>query len=375
MMLLRAANQALRSSNHRFGSRICGRSLDATTTTAGEHCQTRGKSTVAVQLDYYMSSQFAGVACALTEGLYQKAGIETVKFLSTCPVGLEAERVRQFRDVTEDADVVVGTVEQNIFVPLLRENPEWNLKAVAAMFHQSPLCLASINNNNDNDGKTSRTIGAHEDTVELLTRIFGDTGDTVVACPRATKNSNLLEGKLDAIQAYTTTEVPTLRKILERTGATGKSVGSVPLEGLHGAKLGYSQMIFCPEEDLEGDRREILRAFLEATFEGWSMAIADPEHGARAVEDAQKATRLSDEGNDHWDKREYLLYNTESTAACGELVVATRRSGSDSGSSSAQRYGAIDPARWDEATRWLLNDETVAPGFALDATVWPAENQ
>eukprot|EP00536_Pseudo-nitzschia_multiseries_P004353 jgi/Psemu1/9829/gm1.9829_g len=374
MMLRFIGSQALRSSKL-SGSPVGGRSLVAATAAASgsnaaafpnsrqQHQTTRSKSTVAVQLDYYMSSQFAGVACALTEGLYQKAGIDDVKFLTTCPVGLEAERVRQFRDIS-DVDVVVGSVEQNIFVPLLRENPEWKLKAIAAMFNTSPLCLASIQAGGS-ESKQSQTIGAHEDTVELLTRIVGGD-DEVIASPRATKNSNLLDGKLDAIQAYTTTEVPTLQKIIERTGATDKKVVSVPLEGLNGAKLGYSQMLFAPEEDLEGDKREVLRAFLEATFEGWSMAIEDPERGAKAVEDAQKVTKLSDEGNDHWDKREYLLYNTESTAACGELVAATR---------SGNRLGAIDPSRWDEATRWLLDDETFESGFAFDATVWPAESQ
>ena len=58
-----------------------------------------------------MSPQFAGIACALTEGLYENSGINTVKVLATCPVGLEPERVRQFRDISDDTDVMVGSIE------------------------------------------------------------------------------------------------------------------------------------------------------------------------------------------------------------------------------------------------------------------------
>uniref|UniRef100_A0A7S4AF51 Thiamine pyrimidine synthase n=1 Tax=Pseudo-nitzschia australis TaxID=44445 RepID=A0A7S4AF51_9STRA len=386
MILRFISNQAVRSK--KFPAYLVGgRSLAATATSGLDVAnfnfaspqQRRSKSTtVAVQLDYYMSPQFAGIACALTEGLYQKAGIDEVKFLSICPVGLEAERVRQFRDISSDIDVVVGSVEQNVFLPLLLRNPELKLKAVAAMFDTSPLCLASIveggeDNERSKDKESSlQVVGAHEDTVDLLKRIMIFDSDQVarhkvVASSRATKNMDLFNGDLDAIQAYTTTEVPTLQRMLERTGKTGKAVASIPLEGLNGAKLGYSQMLFAPEEDLaaDGGKHEILEAFLEATFEGWSVAINDPEHGAKSVEEAQKLTKLSDEDNDHWDRRDYLRYNTESTLACGKLVEATKKDGSD-------RYGVIDPERWDEATKWLLNED-IRSGFALDSTVWPAK--
>ena len=342
--------------------------------------QRRGKhTTVSLQLDYYMSPQFAGIACALTEGLYETAGIQTVKFLSTCPVGLEPERVRQFRDISEDADAVVGSVEQNVLIPALMENPHFKVKAVAAMFRESPLCLVSLQNDDGNeDGAVApQIVGAHEDTVDLLKRILiydnfeQDPRHTVRVSPRASKITDLLEGRLDAIQAYTTTEVLTLERIISAATLGAHQPGDVStllLEGHNGARLGYSQVLFAPEEDLEGDRREVLRAFLKATFEGWARAIRDPEHGARCVEEAQKMLKLSDEGNDHWDRKRLLEYNTENTRACCDLVRATR-----AGDNDTERYGIIEPQRWDDATRWLVN-ENLPPSFGLDATVWEATN-
>ena len=109
----------------------------------------RGLQTVSLQLDYYMSAQFTGVASALTNNLYEKAGID-LQFLPICPVGLEMERVR--KATTEDK-VTIGSVEQNIFIPTLYNSPSLKLKAVAAMFRRTPLCLAALDGELSDSGE------------------------------------------------------------------------------------------------------------------------------------------------------------------------------------------------------------------------------
>ena len=101
----------------------------------------RSKHSVAVQLDYYMSPQFAGVASAVVNGLYSSQGLD-VKFLPTCDVGLELERVRQFQDANPST-VVLGVADQNTFVQTLYGNPGLSVTAAAAMFYQTPLCVVS----------------------------------------------------------------------------------------------------------------------------------------------------------------------------------------------------------------------------------------
>jgi S-adenosylmethionine:tRNA ribosyltransferase-isomerase len=336
-------------------------------------------TTVSLQLDYYMSTQFAGIACAMVDGLYDKAGIE-LRFLPICPVGLEMERVRQHRnDNASTDDLVVGSVEQNIFTPLLFKSPQLKVKSVAAMFRTSPLCLASVGYN-DKDGENiiedmnnnnPLVIGAHEDTVSLLKRILEQNQQrtSVVASPRATKISDLLEGRVDRIQAYATTEVPTLERRIGG-GTNGSSaistVSSTPLEGLNGAKLGYSQVLFAPEEDLScqesGDKREILQQFLDATFTGWGSAVRNHEHAARSVEEAKAMLGLDDETNDHWDPS--FEYTIQSVGLCGDYVKETFQ---------GDKYGVIDSKRWNEATEWLLDDGTnnkAETDFGFDSTVW-----
>jgi len=315
------------------------------------------KSTVSLQLDYYMSPQFAGIACAMVDGLYDKAGID-LRFLPICPVGLEMQQVREHRNGNAGDHVVVGSVEQNIFVPLLHQKPELDVKAIAAMFRTSPLCLASINRESKNEKPP--VVGAHEDTVALLERILKNDGrqSSVIASPRASKITDLLEGRLDSIQAYATTEVPTLERHLSGTG----TVSSTSLEGWNGTRLGYSQVLFTPNEDLtsekNNDKREILQAFLDATFSGWGSVVRDIEQAARSVDEARAMLGLDDENNDHWDSS--FEYTVQNVGLCGDYAKETFQ---------GDRYGVISPKRWNEATKWLL-ERDVEPNFGFDPTIW-----
>ena len=310
-------------------------------------------SSVAVQLDYYMSPQFGGVASALVNGLYAKEGID-VSFLSICPVGLELERVRQNQDKHPDG-ITLGSVEQNIFIPTLYRNRDLNVTAVAAMFRRSPLCIASTTV--DILQQAGAKIGAHEDTVELMQRVFPNMQAT--ASPRATKISDLKAGNVDAIQAYLTTEVLTLQRDL------GQDPTVIPMEGRNGAKLGYGQTLFVADEALRcQERRDVVSSFLTATFQGWETVIRDPEEGVKIVQEAQKMLGLDDEKNDHWYPSED--FQRDMLMQCNDFVKETRE---------GDRLGVIVPSRFDAATSWLLDSKQVEPNFGLDASLWQPTSQ
>ena len=315
-------------------------------TRAKQSASRRSRHDIAFQLDYYMSPQFAGVASALVNNSYADKGLN-INFLPTCPVGLEQERVRMHRN-DNPTEVVMGSVEQNIFVPTLYSNPSLKTTAVAAMFHQSPLCIASMPNA-AKDGEM--TIGVHEDTVELMRRIFPQ--HNVKASPRSTKNTDLTSGKVDAIQAYTTTEVPALRLGL------GVEPQVTALEGLNGAKLGYGQVLFTADECLDGDQRDVVKAFCEATFEGWKYAIHHPEQAVEQVKEAKKMLGLDDESNDHWHPSDE--FELEMLMRCNDLVKGTFE---------GNRHGVIDASRWNGASDWLLKGKDVGSNFGLDTNVW-----
>lgn len=315
-------------------------------TRAKQSASRRSRHDIAFQLDYYMSPQFAGVASALLNNSYTDKGLN-INFLPTCPVGLEQERVRKNRN-DNPTQVTMGSVEQNIFVPTLYSNPSLKTTAVAAMFHQSPLCIASMPNATE-DGEM--TIGVHEDTVELMRRIFPQ--HNVKASPRSTKNTDLMSGKVDAIQAYTTTEVPALRLGL------GVEPKVTVLEGLNGTKLGYGQVLFTADECLEGDQRDVVEAFCKATFEGWKYAIHHPEQAVEQVKEAKKMLGLDDESNDHWHPSDE--FELEMLMHCNNLVKGTFE---------GNRHGVIDANRWSEASDWLLEGKDVESNFGLDTDIW-----
>ena len=308
----------------------------------------RFQHALALQLDYYMSPQFAGVASALVNDTYKAKGID-ISFLPTCPVGHEQANMRKFKD-ENPSFVTMGSVEQNIFSPTLAASPHLKTTAVAAMFRKSPLCIASLKDPTEETLK----IGTHEDTVDMMKRIFPT--HKVIASPRATKNTDLMDGNIGATQAYTTTEVPALQRALKEND---KSLFSTPLEGFGGAKLGYSQVIFTADECLKGDQRDVVRAFCEATFDGWKEAIRNPKQAAEMVADAKKMLGLDDESNDHWHPS--FDFEVEMLQNCNDHVKETFE---------GDRYGVINPNRWNDANSWILNDGKPTKNFGLDPDLW-----
>ncbi|KAL3933359.1 MAG: hypothetical protein SGBAC_010438 [Bacillariaceae sp.] len=299
-----------------------------------------------------MSPQFCGVASAIVNGSYSSKGID-LTVLPTCPVGEEQASVRKYVDAHPSV-VGMGTVEQNIFAPTLQASPDLKCTAVAAMFSESPLCIASLN-----ELSSDSVIGTHEDTMDIMRRILNS--DKAIASPRATKVNDLLSNKFDGIQAYTTTEVPTLRRALD-----GKDPIVTRLEGFNGAKLGYSQLLFVADECLEDDRRAIIEAFCEATFSGWEYTIRNPKEAVEMVKEAQKMLGLDDESNDHWHPSEDFML--EMAVKCVDYVKGTFE---------GDRYGVIDSRRWDEANRWLLQGKSAGEvaGFGFDASIWQPSQQ
>ena len=226
------------------------------------------------------------------------------------------------------------------------------------MFRRSPLCVASLGPLKDGD-----VIGAHEDTVELLQRIFPK--QKVVASPRGTKNTDLLDGTYHGIQAYTTTEVPALYHLMKSRGLDPNAITFQVLEdvidasdGTTAPQLGYSQMLFASNETLEtSDRRYAAKAFIDATFDGWQHAIRNPDDAIEAVGEAQKMLMLDDESNDHW--YDSISFKREMLSLTNNHVKETF---------VGDRLGVISAQRWSKATEWLLHGKNAEPLLGFDRT-------
>lgn len=306
------------------------------------------KRKVVLQLDYYMSSQFAGVAVGIRKGLYKNAGIN-LEWLHPCKPGDEAKVVVDNFQRDGGKNLWVGTMEQNTLLPAVAQGCQ--VKAVSAMFGKSPLCLAGLPGANLatrlRNGEPLR-VGAHVDTVELLQRIMPKAH--VEAFPRGSKMELLHGGSIDAVQAYDVMETLRLQHDLSATPEV------VPLEGraFPGVSLGYAQVLFTPEQALDdAAHRQLLHDFIKTTFEGWSQAIRDPSAAAEAV------MELQDENIDHWvHTRDFT---ERSIRTCSDYVKRTMRCG---------QLGIIDVARWNKAEEWLTQSAPVPVRGTLDPSIW-----
>eukprot|EP01046_Picozoa_sp_COSAG06_P006489 COSAG06_NODE_305_length_17809_cov_6.221796_26_plen_282_part_00 len=246
---------------------------------------------VALQLDYHMSTQFAGVAVAIQRGLLAAAGLD-LTIMPTCPPGEEPTRVARAHQNTMDAGdqlTVLGSAEQNVLIPDLKQNGT-PVSAVAAMFSTSPLALAALPGTSlkvmpaagSSAGSSSSPmrIGAHVDTVDLLQRLVPHAA--VVAVSREDKLQLLRHGEIDAVQVYDVMETLRLHDDLGEEPVIVKF--SELMGGTRAPELGYSQVLFAHDDALScSEQRDDIRKLCEAIFEGWALAIEDPEAAARDV--------------------------------------------------------------------------------------------
>ena len=143
---------------------------------------------VLFQPDYFMSAQFAGLAVALDGGAYARRALD-VEVLPLAGAGEIASEIGVVSRASEE--LIVGSTEQNILIPAQFAGAP--VRAVAAMFGASPLCLAALpagqsNTNRNKEGRPMVVVGAHEDTVDLLRRLLPSgaevvTGGTVFMGP------------------------------------------------------------------------------------------------------------------------------------------------------------------------------------------------
>jgi len=289
-----------------------------------------------VQLDYYMSPQFAGIAVALEKGFYDNVEVKPT-FMATCPPGCEANRVSNaFKLNTElsgegcdsTSTATIGVTEQNILFDVMMNDPGLSVKAVSAMFRASPLRIASLSSS------PPTRVGAHYDTVALLSRLL--PAAEVVSVPRSTKLDLLEAGEIDAVQIYETTETVTL-------GLKHPNLVTTPLSAL-GASLGYGQVIFAPNACInDPEHASTIRRFLDATFEGWRASMRDPAAAVRYLKLATERLKLDDEAHTHYPAHDDAVLE-EIIRRCNDLVAETKE---------GNLLGTIDRDRYNFANDYL----------------------
>lgn len=296
-------------------------------------------TTLTFQLDWKYNAQFAGLFLAEAEGLYATSDLSV--------------QIREWSDglnvINAVAEGIVDTAcaEQNLIIAAQAAGAP--VKAVATMFHASPYGLmtvpeAALESLTDLVGKR---VGVHVDGIKVMELVKGVNRITdidVVEIPYGDKFDRAISGEFAAVQCYV---------IDEPIGVAAKYGFEPKVLRLseHGF-LSTAQTIVASERLLT-EKPEVVRAFLAATFEGWSRALADkPRTAALVVE------RFVPEGSPYKD----VAYQTRTL----ELLEPYVRG-------KGGPLGVIDAEVWAEAARLMLAygivsalpdlQSSIAPGF------------
>lgn len=269
-----------------------------------------------MQLDWKFNVQFAGLLMAEGAGLYadEEIAVELLLWESGIVVP----------EVVAANPGTIGCAEQNLILEAQAAGAP--IKVLATMLQSSPLGLmtlpeAGITTLDDLVGKT---VGMHVDGLAVMELVQGVSGFDpgaieVVEIPYENKYERLLSGELAAIQCY----------------AVDEPIGFKRQYGIEPAVLkladygyeAYAQVIFAHNDLLENSPEEI-SGFLQATFGGWSMALADIPAAAAAI-----VANYVEPGS----KYEDVAYQTRSLELIAEYMLL---------GIEPARLGTLDSDRW-----------------------------
>ena len=107
----------------------------------------------------------------------------------------------------------------------------------------------------------------------------------------------------------------------------------------YGDVMDYYTPVLIANNDFLNNDPETAKAFLAATAKGYEFAIENPEEAAQILIDGD---------------------TTGSLAGSEELVMASQKWMCDQYKAEVEKWGYIDPARWDAFYKWLTDNELCA---------------
>lgn len=299
-----------------------------------------------MQLDWFFNVQFAGVFLADDAGLYDDAGLNVL--IKPWADGVDVPQV-----VAENP-TALGCGEQNII--LAAQSAGAPIKAVATMFQASPSGLmtdprSGIASLGDLRGNK---VGMHIDGIRVMNLVMGVNGIAddeieIVEIPYEGKFDRVLNGEFAAVQCYVVDE-PIGVEAAHGVAPTVLRFGDYGFAS-------YAQTIIANDQLLT-DHPGAVKAFLAATFSGWSIALADVTATAELV-----VERYVPDGSKYKD----VGYQTRSL----ELIEYYVRL-----NVGLDGIGIIDPATWTKASELMVDygiiDAVPTPDASLATGFWPA---
>ncbi|WP_409522657.1 diguanylate cyclase [Nitrincola sp. MINF-07-Sa-05] len=217
-------------------------------------------TSVRLQLKWTHQFQFAGFYAARQQGYYREAGLDVTI--------LENEPERDPTEVVLSGDAEFGVATSGLAIHRAEGKP---VVVLGVIFQHSPYVVLArtghdLRSVHELAGKRLLLEGGAEELISYL-RMERVPLESIEIVPHEGDVAALLEGRVDAMTAYTTTEP----FHLQRAG--------FPYQLLNPRSSGidyYGDTLFTTEAVLKRDEA-MVRAFRDATFRGWRYALDNTE--------------------------------------------------------------------------------------------------
>lgn len=217
--------------------------------------------TVTLQLKWNHQFQFAGYYAAIEQGFYQEEGLDVI--------------LREGRsDINPVQEVISGQADfavNNTSLLVERDNGV-PAKVIAAIFQHSPQILITLRDSGlitPHDLQAKKIMLTPEQSTDILAMLAneGVNLQQINFLPHTWDINDLLEGRVDAMSAYSTTEP----YIFQQLG--------VPINIIHPINYGVDYYGDCliASESMINANPELVRRFVRASLKGWQYALSHQE--------------------------------------------------------------------------------------------------
>ena len=286
---------------------------------------------IVLQLPWLHQFQFAGYYMAVEKDYYKNAGFKV--------------DIRQGKPGLSSIEEVIlgrsnyGVAKSELLLHRLHGKP---VVALATIFQHSAICLlikaeSGINNPQDLiDRKIMLLEG--DDAAEYIA-MFKNEGvsiDQIHIIPSSFNINDLIEGKIDAFDAYITNEP----YFMQKEGFPSTIIQPIT----YGIDF-YGDSLFTSEKECK-DHADQVKLFRKASLLGWEYALANPEETIDLIIKKYNVQKT----------REHLKYEAEVTR---KLIVP-----------KLVEIGHMNPGRWRHMADTYVELNMVEPDYSLEGFIY-----
>lgn len=311
-----------------FSFAACSNTNDDKDNTTGKSGE--GITDITVCLDWTPNTNHTGLYVANQMNYYADAGLNVTIVQPPENGAVEACSAGQAQFAVDAQDTLA---------PAFTSDTPMNVTAVAALIQHNTSGIISLKGQGMDKpaGLTGKTYLTWDSPTELAIMenvVNNDGGDW----SKVTKIPNTVTDEAQDVKQNPDHAI----WVFAGWGGINAQVNSIDTDFFYFKDLNptfdyYTPVLIANNDFLESNP-EAAKAFLAATKKGYEYAIENPEEAAQMLID----------GDD-----------TQSLAGSEELVKASQKWLADQYISDAEKWGYIDPARWDSFYAWLFEEGLV----------------